>query len=169
MLKIKPFKSSPAHCGPGVMKMFLGYYGIERTEKQLAKELKWNKVGGVRAKNIVKAAKKYGFKGFIKDNSSFDDIRYYVLKKKMPVIVEWFLEDEAHFGVVAGIDSKNIYLMDPYRKFKSFVRVLPLFGESPSFQALWFGFEGAYMKSKKDLILRRMVVLEKPLLLKEMR
>lgn len=60
MLNVKPFKSSPAHCGPGVFKMILGYYGIERTEKELAKELKWNPADGVNSEDIVKAAKNTG-------------------------------------------------------------------------------------------------------------
>ena len=60
MLNVKPFKSSPAHCGPGVMKMILGYYGIERTEKELAKELKWNEKDGVTTQNIIKTAKNTG-------------------------------------------------------------------------------------------------------------
>ncbi|MDI6737531.1 MAG: cysteine peptidase family C39 domain-containing protein [Nanoarchaeota archaeon] len=154
MLKIKPFKSSPMHCGSGVFKMFLGYYGIERTEKQLAKELKWNPADGIHSEDIVKAAKKYGLEGFIKDNSSLNDIRHYVLEKKMPVIVEWFLEDEAHFSVAVGIDRENIYLADP---FIGKIRKLPL----GHFDRVWFGFEGACMKSKDDLFLRRIVVLEK--------
>ncbi|MFH1065097.1 MAG: cysteine peptidase family C39 domain-containing protein [Nanoarchaeota archaeon] len=162
MLKVKPFKSSPAHCGPGVFKMILGYYGIERTEKELAKELKWNERDGVTARNIIKAAKKYGLEGFIKDNSSIKDIRHYVLEKKIPVIVEWFLEDEGHFCVVVGIDKNNIYLMDPFRQYKPNIRAVPLFEEGePYFQKVWFTFEGEYMKTKNDLILRRMVVLEK--------
>ena len=153
MLKVKPFKSSPAHCGPGTLKMFLGYYGIQRTEKELAKELKWNEKDGVTAQNIVKTAKKYGFEGFIKDNSSLENIRRYILKKE-PVIVEWFLEDDSHFSVVAGIDKKNIYLADP---FIGKIRILKL----DYFVSIWFGFEGEYMKTKNDLFLRRMVVLEK--------
>lgn len=162
MLNVKPFKSSPAHCGPGVFKMILGYYGIERTEKELAKELKWNPADGVNSEDIVKAAKKYGLEGFIKDNSSLNDIRHYVLEKKIPVIVEWFLEDEAHYCVVVDIDKNNIYLMDPYRKYKPAVRKMPLFDNGePYFQKLWFSFEGAYMKDKNDLILRRMIVLQK--------
>ncbi|MDD4878621.1 MAG: cysteine peptidase family C39 domain-containing protein [Candidatus Nanoarchaeia archaeon] len=154
MLKIKPFKSSPAHCGPGTLKMFLGYYGIEKTEKQLAKELKWNKKEGVTARNMVKAAKKYGFEGFVKDNSSLSDIAHYAIGKKMPVIVEWFLEDDSHFSVVAGIDKKKIYLADP---FIGKIRTL----KRDYFASIWFGFEGECMKTKNDLFLRRMVVLEK--------
>lgn len=154
MLNVKPFKSSPAHCGPGVFKMILGYYGIERTEKELAKELKWNEKNGVTAQQIVKTAKKYGFGGFVKDNSSLDDICSYVLNKEAPVIVEWFLEDDSHFSVVAGIDRKNIYLVDP---FIGKIRALKL----DYFVSIWFGFEGAYMKTKNDIFLRRMVVLEK--------
>lgn len=160
MLKVKPFKSSPAHCGPGVMKMVLGYYGIEKTEKELAKELKWNPVDGVTGQNIVKAARKYGLEAFIKDNSSIDDIRHYVLEKKIPVIVEWFLEDEAHYCVVVGIDKRNIYLMDPYKKYKPAVRKMPFFGNS-GFDRLWFSFEGECMNSRNDLFLRRMIVIHK--------
>lgn len=154
MLSVKPFKSSPAHCGPGVFKMILGYYGIERTEKQLAKELKWNPTDGVTAQNMVKTAKKYGLEGFIKDNSSLEDICSYVLKKETPVIVEWFLEDDSHFSVVAGIDKKNIYLVDP---FIGKIRTL----KRDYFVSIWFGFEGEYIKTKDDIFLRRMVVLEK--------
>ena len=85
-----------------------------------------------------------------------------MLEKKIPVIVEWFLEDEAHYCVVVDIDKNNIYLMDPYRKYKPAVRKMPLFDNGePYFQKLWFSFEGAYMKDKNDLILRRMIVLQK--------
>jgi ABC-type bacteriocin/lantibiotic exporter with double-glycine peptidase domain len=160
MLNVKPFKSSPAHCGPGVMKMVLGYYGIDKTEKELAKEMKWNPADGVTTNNMVKAAKKYGLEAFIKDNSVIKDIRHYVLEKKIPVIVEWFLEDEAHYCVVVDIDKKNIYLMDPYKEYKPAVRKMPLFGDS-GFDRIWFSFEGECMKSINDLFLRRMIVIYK--------
>lgn len=37
MLRLKPFSQSSAFCGPASLKLVLSYYGIRRSEKQIAK------------------------------------------------------------------------------------------------------------------------------------
>ena len=36
MLNVKPYREKPEYCGPASLKMVLGYYGIEKTEDELA-------------------------------------------------------------------------------------------------------------------------------------
>ena len=79
MLNIKPFMQKSGYCGPASLKMILNFYGLNKTEKELAKLTGASKSKGVGAEGILKAARKLGFKGFYKDFSSFDDI-----KKRIP-------------------------------------------------------------------------------------
>ena len=46
LLKVKSFqeKLGVSYCGPASLKMVLEYYGIEKTEKELARLSGWNKV-----------------------------------------------------------------------------------------------------------------------------
>jgi len=153
MLKVKPFRQSPGLCGAASLKMVLGYYGIEKTETQLAKLLKSSPKTGTRAKNILKVAKSFGLKGLVKDRANLKDIKKY-LDKKIPVIIDWFSTDEGHYSVAIGMDKKNIYLQDPEL---GAVRTLPL----ATFFTVWFDFPGDFIKSPKDIILRRMIVIYK--------
>ncbi len=154
MLKINPFKQSKGFCGPASLKMVLKYFGMNHSEKELAK-LSGCKISmGVEAEGLLKAAKKLGFNGLIKDYAEIKDIRNYVIKKKMPVIVDWFSTDEGHYSVVVDIDKKHIYLMDPEIKK---MRRLKL----DTFKRVWFDFTGPYLKSRNNVFIRRMLVIYK--------
>jgi len=152
MLKVKPFRQKTGFCGPASLKMVLDYFGVKKSERDLAKLTGCTKTKGVEAKNLLKAAEKLGFKGFIKDFSKIKDIKKYILKKKIPVIVDWFSEDEGHYSVVAGIDNKNIYLQDPEL---GKVRKLKIH----DFKRIWFDFPGRFLRSKNDIIIRRLIVI----------
>ena len=154
MLKVKPFKQTTGFCGPASLRIVLDYFGIKKSEKELAKLSGCSKSKGVEAESLLKATAKLGLKGFIKDFSEIKDIRKYVLKKKMPVIVDWFSVDEGHYSVVAGIDNKNIYLQDPEL---GKVRKLKIH----DFKRIWFDFSGEFLRSKKDIIIRRLIVIYK--------
>lgn len=151
MIKIKPFKEKPGHCGPASLKMVAFYYGIEESEKKLAKLCKYTPKKGTSAKNLVKAAKKLDLEGFIQDNSDIVDIEQYV-KNEIPVIVNWFCEETGHYSVAVDVDKENIYLQDSY-----YGRLITKGVDN--FKGIWFDFEGEYPESKDDLILRRMIVL----------
>ncbi len=152
MLNIKPFKQAHAHCGPACLKMVLDYYGIKKTESEISKICKTNNEGTL-GENIVKAAQKFGLKAIIKDNSSPQDIRNFVLKKKIPVIFHWFSEYVDHYSIIVDIDSENYYYIDPD------------FGElrakrTEDLKYIWFGFNGDYPQKNDDFILRRLIIIE---------
>jgi len=161
-IQIKPFQETlySSMCGPASLKIVLDYYGVEKSEKELAKLCKVDKNLGVDDKDIKRVAEQLGFKVVIKNNSSFKDIEKW-LDKKVPVIVDWFTKGrqeysesetaDGHYSVVAGLDEKYIYLQDPeigkIRKLKR-----------DDFMRVWFDFEGSYIKSS-ELIIRQVIVI----------
>lgn len=153
LLKVKLFRQSSGMCGPASLKMVLEYYGIKKSEKELAKMSGASTNHGVEARPLLTAAKKLGLKGFIKDGSTLNDVARYIMKN-IPVIVDWFSVDDGHYSVVVGLDKKSIYLQDPelggLNKIKKDV-----------FYRAWFDFQGNYIKTPKDLILRRLLVIHR--------
>ncbi len=72
MIKLKPFKQSKGYCGPACLKMVLSFYGIEKSEKELAILTKTNRIGGCSEDNIIKTAKMFGFDSYVKQNFSIN-------------------------------------------------------------------------------------------------
>lgn len=154
MYKTKPFQQRPGFCGIASLKIILNFFGINKTEKQIIKMSVTTPAKGIEAEDLVKVAKKFKLKAFIKDRAEIKDIKRYVKEKKIPIIVEWFLEDDGHFSVVIDIDKENIYLQDPDLGYMRAMRI-------PVFMRVWFSFPGKYMKSEYDIRLRRMIVIRK--------
>ncbi len=150
MLLLQPFRQRRGLCGPASLKIVLDYYGVSVTEKRLA-TLARSDASGTRAKHLLAAAKKLGFEGFIKDSSDIAEIRTY-LSKKIPVIVDWFSEDDGHYSPVAYIDQGFIYLQDPEL---GKIRKLDL----TTFKRVWFDFTGDFLRNKSDIVIRRMIVV----------
>ena len=114
MIKLKLFKQSRGYCGPACLKMVLSVYGINKSEDYLAKLTKSTKIKGCSEENIVKAAKKFGFKGYIKQKSNIRELKN-LAKKGIPVIVDWFSPQESgHYSVVVGFKKNKIRLADPH-------------------------------------------------------
>ena len=154
MLKVKRFRQNTGFCGPASLKMVLDYFGVRKSEKELARFSGCTKTKGAEAGNLLKAAKKLGLKGFIKDFSDIKDIKKYVLQKKIPPIVDWFSTDEGHYSVVVDVDNKNIYLQDPEL---GKVRKLEL----KTFKKVWFDFPGKFLRTKEKIIIRRLIIIYK--------
>lgn len=152
MLYVKPFRQRTGYCGPAALKMVLGFFGVKKSETALAKMTNCKRSEGIEAEEIVKAVKKMGFKGFYKDFSTFGDLKKYVLKKKIPVIVEWFSDDDGHYSVAVDIDKENIYLQDPQIGYLRAVKL-------KTFKTIWFSFPGDFIESKDDMTIRRMIVI----------
>jgi ABC-type bacteriocin/lantibiotic exporter with double-glycine peptidase domain len=162
MLKIKPFQETlnASMCGPASIKIVLDYYGIEKSENELAKLCKVDKNLGVEDKIIKRVAEQLGFKVIIENDSNLKDIEKW-LDKKVPVIVDWFTKGrldysesevaDGHYSVVAGLDDKYIYLQDPeigrIRKLKR-----------DDFMRVWFDFKGEYIKPS-ELIIRQIIAI----------
>ena len=161
-IKLKPFQETlySSMCGAASLKIVLDYYGVQESEKELAKLCKVDKDLGTNDKNIKRIAEKLGFKVIIKNNSSFKDIEKW-LDKKVPVIVDWFTKGrqeysasevaDGHYSVVAWLDDRYIYLQDPeigkIRKLKR-----------NNFMRVWFDFRGEYIKAN-ELIIRQIIVI----------
>jgi ABC-type bacteriocin/lantibiotic exporter with double-glycine peptidase domain len=157
MIKLKPFRQTPGLCGPASLKMVLDFYGISVTESELKKISGASREKGAPISGLVKAAKHFGLNTFLKEDGSLKDIEYFV-KKNIPVIVAWFFEDDGHYSVVVDINKKEIVLMDPVlRKLLIFIRRRKFFLED--FYRVWFDFPGDFIKNKKDLNLRLMLVV----------
>ncbi len=147
-------------CGPASLKIVLDYYGVNKTEKELAQLTGWVSGLGIDDVGIVKVAKSLGLKVEIKNESSFADIERW-LNKGVPVIVDWFTRGrrgyddsvmaDGHYSVVVGLDDEYIYLQDPEiggeRKIKK-----------EDFMRVWFDFRGQYIKPE-ELIIRQLIAI----------
>ncbi|NTU66735.1 MAG: hypothetical protein HGB08_02300 [Candidatus Moranbacteria bacterium] len=164
MLEIEPFQETlnASMCGPASLKMVLEYYGIEKSENELAEMCGHDKNLGVDDEGIKKAAEGLGFRVEIKNESSFKDVEKW-LDKKVPVIVNWFTKGrqdysdsevaDGHYSVVSGLDDQNIYLQDP--EIGSVRKIA-----KNDFLKVWFDFRGEYIKSE-ELIIRQIIVIYK--------
>lgn len=164
LLDVKPFQETLHEdmCGPASLKIVLEYYGVSKSEKELAKLCKIKKGLGINDKGIKTAAEKLGFKVEIKNNSNLKDIEKW-LKKGVPVIVDWFTRGrndypesetaDGHCSVVVGLDDKFTFLQDPeigkIRKIKR-----------SDFMRVWFDFKGEYLKPN-ELIIRQIIAIYK--------
>jgi ABC-type bacteriocin/lantibiotic exporter with double-glycine peptidase domain len=116
-------------CGPAVIRMFLAGNGIKRSEKQLTKILKTNKMVGTRQSSFLTFAQKYKYNYLTGDNSNIkqltelykngffilvsfmktitDDPRYpFKLRKDYPI-------EENHIAAIKKITKGRIFLLDP--------------------------------------------------------
>lgn len=164
MLDVKPFQETlhADMCGPATLKIVLDYYGVHKSEKELAELTGAVKGIGVDDKAIENAAKSLGFKVEIKNEATFEDIETW-LKKSVPVIVDWFTKGrsdygdsevaDGHYSVVIGLDENFVYLQDPeiggVRKI-----------DRDDFMRVWFDFEGKYLKSD-ELVVRQIIATYK--------
>lgn len=164
MLKVKSFQETlnSDMCGPASLKIILGYYGVDKTEKELAKIAGWKKGLGIDDKGMKKVAEKLGFRVVIKDNSNFKDIQKW-LDREVPVIVNWFSRGrndypesetaDGHYSVAIGLDDKSIYLQDP--ELGAMRKI-----ERNNFIRVWFDFKGEYIKPS-ELIVRQIIAIHK--------
>ena len=164
ILKVNPIHHPPPppRVSPPKLKIVLNYYGIEKTEEELAQLMKWDKDLGVDDNGIKEVAESLGFNVEIKNNSNFNDIEEW-LDKEIPIIVDWFTTGrsdypessvcDGHYSVVAGIDDKYIYLQDPEI---GHVRKV----EKDDFESVWFDFTGENIHPN-ELIIRQIIAIYK--------
>ena len=162
ILPLKPFQETlnASMCGPASLKMVLSYYGIEKTEQELAELCNTTLHLGTDDHGLKKAAEALGFHVIIKNESTFEDIEGW-LNKNVPVIVNWFTRgrmdyddscvSDGHYSVVVGLDEEYIYLQDP--EIGSMRKL-----EREDFMTVWFDFRGKYIKSD-ELIIRQIIAV----------
>jgi len=111
-LKFKIFKQTPGYCGPACARMVLNYYGIKKSEEELAQAIGATREDGCNPWEIADGMEKIGLKSYYKKNSNLDEIKE-LLKKDIPVIIDWNPSGYGHYSVVVGIEKGSIYLADP--------------------------------------------------------
>jgi ABC-type bacteriocin/lantibiotic exporter with double-glycine peptidase domain len=102
-------------CGAAVMRMVLASFGIHKTEKQLISSLETNKQIGTWEFELPKLAEKYKLTYFVERNGTIANLRRY-LKDGFRIIVCYYIiqDREAHFAVLHKINTKYIFLHDPW-------------------------------------------------------
>ena len=165
MLDVKPFQETlhAGMCGPASLKIVLGYYGLEKTEQELAELSGATSELGTDDQGITKAAESLGFKTLIKNEADFNDIADW-LKKGVPVIVNWFTRGRAdyddssvadgHYSVIVGLDDEFICLQDPeIGGMRKITR--------DYFLKVWFDFAGKHIRAD-ELIIRQLIAIYRP-------
>lgn len=192
-LDVKPYHNDKNMCGPVCLYSVIEFYGKTEhkgknlTQKYVAELCEADKEYGTTVKGMRKCANDLGFSLSCHDNSSLEDIKYY-LGIKVPVIVDWFAHDvkrgslrrlrkkskkdvqtiydsgaDGHYCVVTAIVREK----DPLTE-KEFEYVLmndPEFNgirkiKDYEFYRSWFDFKYDFIRSKNDMILRRMIVVK---------
>ena len=102
-------------CGSASMRMALESAGIKKSEKQVEKLLRTNKVRGTWHKDFSRLAEKYLLNYVTKRNSSINDLVEYQ-KKGFTIIICYFYPSEKvdHYSVLKKIDKHFIYFWDPW-------------------------------------------------------
>jgi len=152
LLAVMPFRQTPGYCGPASVKMILDYYGISMSELDIA-DAAGTSSAGTSAEGLTRAVCQFGYRAHIIDRASFAEIERF-LDRGIPVIVDWFSQDEGHYSVVVGLDEMNVYLQDPEL---AALRTL----DRETFYRVWFDFAGPFITSPDEIILRRMILIEK--------
>ena len=152
MLPVVSFRQSSGFCGPAALRMVLLFYGIDKSETALAKRCRSKRSIGTSARYIAAAARSFGLQAFVKDFADISDLEDWVEKRNTPVIVSWFSTDDGHYSVVVGVDKENIYLQDPEL---GHIRTMRL----DTFKRVWFDFRGDFLKNKRSIVIRRMIVI----------
>lgn len=121
-------------CGPRSLRMVLRYHGIRATHAQLLNTTGATEKHGTTRRAMAQTLRQFGFKVTVKQRAHLRDIES-ALQAKLPVIVNYrdLLYNEGHYGVVAGMDRKSVYLHDPLLP-KPHHKIL-----RKEFEAIWYG------------------------------
>jgi len=152
MIHLKLYRQKPGFCGPSSMKMVLELYGVKKSENELGRMTHCSPIVGTPGAKIVAAAKKLGFQAFLKDEATLADVRKWV-EKGIPVILNWFSEYEGHYSVAVRVTAKSVFLMDP-----ECTRMRRMSAER--LDGVWFDFTPEGKRTRKSLVLRRMIVIQ---------
>jgi ABC-type bacteriocin/lantibiotic exporter with double-glycine peptidase domain len=153
------FKQSRAMCGPACLKIVLAYFGKRASETLIAKACRASRLTGTSGSNLVKGAKRFGFRAELMDHADLRTIEKW-LRRGVPVIVDWMSTVAArgtstacgHYSVVCGVDKHHILLQDPGigRRRRLSRR---------TFLNVWFDFKRVFPKAQDDLIIRRLIIV----------
>jgi len=151
-LPVPALDQTTGMCGPASLRAVLLYFGVDKTEAEIAKLAGSNPDEGTPPEGLVRAAKALGFNAHTKSGATLDDIREW-LGKGTPVIVDWFSVDEGHYSVVKSIEDNKVFLMDPEIGSERSLDI-------DTFKRVWFDFMGS--SEKHEGFAERQIVVVYP-------
>jgi ABC-type bacteriocin/lantibiotic exporter with double-glycine peptidase domain len=154
------FSQTRAMCGPACLKIVCAYFGQTISEAKAAKACRASKVTGTTGRNLMQGARDLGFTGEIVECATFRHVERW-LRAGVPVIVDWMSTVGSHptqssmacghYSVVCGLDQQHITLQDPAVGRRRIARA--------AFFKVWFDFQSDYPRQRRDLLIRRMIVV----------
>ena len=103
-------------CGPASLVSLLDYYGVKKTEKQLAKLCNSTLEYGTSPASLVKTLEGLGFPVRATENGTWSDLKR-LIDKDIPVLIDWWSDHSkpagGHYALAYKITPESIYLMDP--------------------------------------------------------
>ena len=137
-------------CGPATLQMVMGYFGVHKNQRELAKKMKTKPWKGTDNKDLIRRATHEGFYCYVNNESTIFEIKHF-LAMGLPVIVNYIepSEDEGHYAVIVGYFFRWLILNDPWNgeRFKI---------SEKKFLARWYDSRKRYPRwimvlSKKDM------------------
>jgi len=117
ILDIPYFKQDTTYtCGAVSVQMLLRHHGILTSEDTLKIELHTDTVYGTHHQPIIEELTSHGLYCYVNIGSSFDDVRFYIKEKKLPVLIHYIevTENVGHYALIVGYDRHTIFFNDPW-------------------------------------------------------
>ena len=109
-------EQSPGYCGPASLVSLLDYYGISKTEEEMARLCGTERKEGTYHGRIAEALIGLGLKVETKEAGTWEELRR-LTTEETPVLVGWFSDDPLpagdHFSLVYEVDDQKLMMMDP--------------------------------------------------------
>jgi len=109
-------QSNNYFCGPASLVSLLSYYGIEKTQDEIAVMCGSNPDDGTDPEGLKKCLKDLGFEPVEIVGGSWSQLREHIINNT-PIIVGWYSDfiepGDEHYSVVIDITNNDITLMDP--------------------------------------------------------
>lgn len=150
ILRVPSVDQTPGFCGPSALRAVLAFFGVLKSEDELAALAGSDRDEGTPVEGMLAAARALGFDAWAKDDASLDELQKLV-QSGVPVIVDWFSSTEGHYSPVIGIDDATVRLQDPEIAQP---REMP----RHDFDNVWFDFEGDAPDGR--LVKRRIIVVQ---------
>lgn len=132
-LEVVPLEQEgDATCGPAGLRMMLNflkrkYRGKPFTEAHIAEICRCSEEGTEHS-DLIRGAKALGANVFAKEHGTIDELRHFILKERLPVLVGWWSgpertnkevqddhdRDEGHFSVAFHITRTHVWLADSW-------------------------------------------------------
>src|SRR3989344_5453966 len=122
-LKVRHYyeESNGGLCGPVSLRILLSYFGKKYSEKELKKLSSASTAHGTEHEGLVEAIKKIGGYVFAKEYGSVGEIKYFIEKEKLPVLIGWFdttgnHKPGDHYAIVTAVTQYHLVISDPDTK-----------------------------------------------------